>query len=237
MPGLAHYLIFHPDSNRERAKVIADAIINKKLRIGWEGDIWVDKRNIGNEDPFVFNEPWLYSYCHTSQLRRNEKRTDNFINSGSYLVFCSANSADNGIIQIDTVFVVGELTRWGRDPSLTLPAKFSYLLNDRRNPLWRRHFRFPFLPGKFAQHKSVTHTYLSKSWKINCLDYSFLPLGESNERISFKVSNLSNQTASTINERKWGKYPVLFTQEQLNEILEQINRITSIRVIRQIHEV
>lgn len=234
MPDLSHYLIFHPDRYRQRIGVTADVLINDQLHTEWSGDIWVDEVNNGNEDPYVFHDPWLFSYCHASQLRRNENRTDNYVNSGSYLIFCSADSVNKGIIQIDTVFVVGTLSRWNRTPALALPDEFSYLATERTNPLWRRHFRFPLLPGELAQHNSVTHTYLSMSWEEGFLEYSFLPLNKVCKRIEFNISSLSNQTASIINNRINRKYPVLLTQCQLNEIISFINRVTSIKVIRQI---
>ena len=72
----ANYIIFHPDFERDNIFVSATSIEENKIIENWVGKIYVDKINNGNEDPFVFNNPWLFSYCHASQLR--QKNTNDY---------------------------------------------------------------------------------------------------------------------------------------------------------------
>jgi hypothetical protein len=53
----AHYIVFHPDHQRQQAKVQAIAMVNQRVLTNWTGNIFVDKIGVGNEDPFVFNDP------------------------------------------------------------------------------------------------------------------------------------------------------------------------------------
>ena len=72
----AHYIIFHPEYNRLEAVVQATVLVKNQIIKNWTGNVWVDcfRNGEGNEDPFVFNDPWLYSYCHASQLRRYSQK-------------------------------------------------------------------------------------------------------------------------------------------------------------------
>lgn len=88
----AHYIIFHPDRARQIANVQATVMVKKKILANWNGDIFVDQIGKGNEDPYVFNNPWLYSYCHASQLRRN-RREDSYLQIGSTIIFASGQEA------------------------------------------------------------------------------------------------------------------------------------------------
>lgn len=96
MASKANYIIFHPDYARDQVKVTGEAIVGNRLQRKWKGDIWVDAIGNGNEDPFVFNSGWIYSYCHASQLRR--RVSENYLQKDSWLVFCSGDSANRGIL-------------------------------------------------------------------------------------------------------------------------------------------
>ncbi|MBE9200880.1 MULTISPECIES: hypothetical protein [unclassified Nodularia (in: cyanobacteria)] len=99
-----HYLIFHPDYARKKTEVQGKALIKNQLT-DWQGSVWVDQPH-GNEDPFVFSQMWLYSYCHATELRRKPVSKKAYLKAGSYLFFCSGDAANKRIIQPDTVFVV-----------------------------------------------------------------------------------------------------------------------------------
>ncbi len=116
-----HYLIFHPDYARKKTEVQGKVLIRYQLT-DWQGNVWVDEPN-GNEDPFVFSERWLYSYCHATQLRRNPVTQDAYVRSGSYLFFCSGNAANKKTIELDTVFVVDHSAKWP-DNQEGIPEEF-----------------------------------------------------------------------------------------------------------------
>jgi hypothetical protein len=95
----AHYVLFHPEKKRVQVQVKAMAFRQGDTIPNWLGDVWVDKPN-GNEDPFVFVEPWVYTYCYATQLRR-EPRQSSHIQPGSYLIFCSGDIADEHKLCVD----------------------------------------------------------------------------------------------------------------------------------------
>lgn len=226
----AHYIIFHPDNARQQTTVHATAMVQGQVLKNWKGNIYVDRIGVGNEDPFVFNDPWLYSYCHASQLRRNFRQDNNYLQSGSKIFFVSGQQADNGLLTIDTVFLIGNVQPWDNKPSLQLPIKYQKHFQDNKSILWRRHFRFPF----HGTHDTVSHTYEADLWSKSKPDYSFLPLDESNERVSFPFDKLPNDLLKKITKKVKGKYPVLLTEDEMNNIRIQIEKRVTTKVLSKI---
>lgn len=227
MSANAHYIIFHPESNRELVNVHATVVQNGRVQEDWSGRIWVDGVENGNEDPFVFNDPWLFSYCHASQLRR-QKRDDAYLQVGSWLLFCNGQAADKGQLIFDTLFVIGGILPW-KQP-LGLPEKFRYLSKDKKSPLWQRHFRFPFK----GTHDSVTHTYEAMLWDGGKSAYSFLPYADSTHRVNIALSELTPTLAAEIEQKVWGKFPVLLSAQDIQVLLQSIESKTRLKVLRDI---
>ncbi|MDZ8263663.1 hypothetical protein [Nostoc sp. ChiQUE01b] len=148
-----HYLIFHPDYARNKTKVQGKAFIKNQLT-DWQGYVWVDEP-YGNEDPFVFSERWLYSYCHATQLRRKESSKHAYVTAGSYLLFCSGDAADKGTIQLDTVFVVDHVAEWADNPQ-GLPEEFQKDYQNKNSDLWERHLKYPFHGEHTGQYTYVS---------------------------------------------------------------------------------
>ena len=201
-------------------------MVNQGVKPNWTGDIYVDKIAFGNEDPFVFINPWVYSYCHASQLRRNV-RNDSFIQTGSKLIFVSGQQADKGILCVDTVFLVGGIQRWGSNP-LQLPLKYQAHFRNNQSDLWRRHFRFPF----HGSHNTVSHTYEAELWNKNKHNYSFLPLDENGDRVSVPFVNFNSAIINKIAGKVKGKYPVLLTENEINLVLMQIEKAAVTKVLK-----
>ena len=112
---MIHYIIFHPENQRQSINVTGKFIgVNTTAPQIWKGTIWVDQlKNQGsNEDPFVFNKSWLYSYCHATQLCRNKNRDNTYLQEGSHIIFCNGDAANRGLLEMDTVFVVGTVHKW-----------------------------------------------------------------------------------------------------------------------------
>lgn len=223
----ANYIVFHPDKSRESTNVSAIAMIDEQVNKKWNGNIYVDTIGNGNEDPFVFNDPWLYSYCHASQLRRNFRK-DSFLQTGSKIIFASGQKANKGLLCIDTFFLIGNIQQWINKPFLQLPNKYQEYFNDNQSELWMRHFRFPFM----GIHDKVSHTYEAELWDKNKSIFSFLPLDTNGERVTVSFDSLNKTLLNKILSKVKGKYPVLLTDDEINNILTLIESKTKTKVLK-----
>jgi len=196
----------------------------------WSGEIYVDKiSNEGNEDPFVFNDPWLYSFCHASQLRRQVWK-DSYLQIGSTIIFASGQQADNSILSVDTIFLIGDIRKWTPKPNLQLPTLFEKHYKSKSSDLWKRHFNFPFV----GQHDSVTHTYTAELWDEAKEKFSYLPLDSNGEKVSIPFNKLSTLLSNKIERKVKGKYPVLLSDNEIKNTLKAINDGTLTKVLRNI---
>lgn len=223
----ANYLVFHPDNARERTNVHAIAMVNGQLSLNWQGDIWVDSIGVGNEDPFVFNDPWLYSYCHASQLRRNYRK-DSYLQIGSKIIFVSGQYADKGYLTVDTYFLIGGIQKWIHKPKLKLPTAYNKHYKNNNSDLWCRHLKFPFA----GSHKKVSHTFEAELWQEDKTIFSFLPLDNMQQRVSIPLGNFSKEIKSIIELKRNGKYPVLLTDTEINSVLTEIDKAAYTKVLR-----
>lgn len=232
MEKIANYIIFHP----KRQSIKASATVlhrNGNICKDWEGTVFVDTVCSGNEDPFVFSNPWLYSYCHSSQLRRSSKNTPH-LQTGSKLVFIDGEEADKGNFVVDTVFVVKDSLLWGKSlgPVQYLPTKYAHIMNDDSSELWNRHFKFPFFPS--YAHKNVTHTYEADLWDDKKEIYSFLPLNSDGTVLSIPLLSLPISVQDLVEKKRRGKYPILIESCIINEIVTMINTAADIKVVKDI---
>jgi len=218
-----HYLIFHPDRARARTEVQATALIGAQL-IDWQGHVWVDKPS-GNEDPFVFSHRWLYSYCHATQLRRTPRSNSEYVSTGSSLFFCSGDAANDGAIQVDTVFVVDHVATWPADQQ-GLPEDFKEHYRNNSSDLWQRHFRYPF----YGSHEGK-YTYVSRQRFDRTDEYSFLPIAKSGDRVSFELDALTRDLRLGISAKITGKRPVPVSEDQKTELLTKILSLTGVQLI------
>lgn len=218
----ANYIIFHPDYARQQVSVLAESIVNNRLNKNWSGNIWVDAVGIGNEDPYVFHDGWLYSYCHASQLRRQP--SNNYLQPGSWLVFCSGDKANDGILCVDTVFQIGSAHEWIRKPNLAVPLAFKKYFKLNR-ALWKSHFAYPL--QKNGPHQSVTHTYEA----ILGASKSFLPLYKG-ERVCLDFDRFPNTLSKKISQNVRGKYPVNLTDDEVSLAVNGIRQKCDTQVLR-----
>jgi hypothetical protein len=217
----SNYIIFHPDYARQKVTVHATSVVGKRLTTNWKGNIWVDQVGIGNEDPYVFHNGWIYSYCHASQLRRQVSK--NYIQPGSWLIFCSGDFANDGVLCVDTVFEVGDVHLWGQKP-LSLPTHFNGIKN-MASDLWNRHFKFPFK----GYHSSVTHTYEAALGK----GHSFIPLFQG-ERVRIDFDELKADVRRLITRKVKGKIPVILSDAEIAPIVKLIRQCSDIQVLMDI---
>lgn len=222
----ANYIIFHPDHARQVTTVHALALVGNKLLTNWTGDVYVDKIGVGNEDPYVFHDPWLYSYCHASQLRRNFRK-DCYLQVDSKLIFASGQQANKGILTVDTVFLIGSIQTWDNNP-LQMPLKYQSHYQNNQSQLWRRHFRFPF----HGCHETVSHTYEAELWQKSKADFSFLPLDISGQRASVSFDELPQEVRNKITRNVKGKFPVLLDTDEIEIVASKICSVTETKVLK-----
>lgn len=229
----AHYIIFHPDKARQAINAKATVIENGQVNTTWEGKICVDSIDNGNEDPFVFSDPWLYSYCHATQLRRTPREDGIYLQKESVIFFASGDCANKAHLTIDTVFVIENALRWTKKPKLALPIKFRGI--NEGSPLWKRHLRFPFS----GQHASVTHTYEARHYTDQETEvedpFSFLPIGKDGKRVTIPFSELTTELVAKINKKIRGKYPVLLSCYEKQQIYQLIETKAVTKVIGNIN--
>ena len=225
MDNKAHYIIFHPDRARQKAVVSGVVLRNEEAIEGWQGYVWVDCIGRGNEDPFVFTDPWLYSYCHASQLRKSSGWPV-YLKAESHLVFVSGDQANLNKLCIDTVFVIENVLNWNKP--LGLPSKYQYTYKVENNPLWSRHFRFPFE----GVHEKVSKTYEAAMWRDGHAKFAYLPVvAATGERVSIELDDLDVMLAKKIRRNIKGKYPVLLSGSDVEAILKEITKDSVLKVV------
>jgi len=237
--ALDHYIIFHPDNQRDQPLINATALSNRNPLENWQGRVHVDKIEFSNEDPFVFNDPWIYSYCHASQLRRSRSSKDH-VDVGSWLFFVSGQEADKGRLSFDTVFLVEHLQPWLSPSSLDpqLPAKYEYLRRQQNDPLYLRHFCAPFdyinpNTGNPA-HGSVSFTYEANMWELGKNEYSFLPLTSNHQKVVVLFSELEEVLRNKIIGKTKGKIPADLSTTEQSQILSLVSQRAKIQVVKSI---
>lgn len=218
---IAHYIIFHPKrhESNEYVEVLRNNVIHKRNR-----KILIDKKKYGleNEDPFVFSDPWIYSYCHATTLKRVPQSI--YVQEGSYLIFTDGSRADDGYLKIDTIFLVDNVLTWsiiGNSP----PTKYSIT-----NITWDRHIKHGIKAKNIKGHKG-RYTYEAKMHNNADDKYSFLPLFKEKE-YEIDMQFLTRNLRLKIKGKLKGKIPVLINSRQAQQILNIIDQNVKEKVIR-----
>ena len=217
----AHYLIFHPKRQKinARVKVLRDNLIYEE-----DKDILVDKLACGcsNEDPFVFTMPWLYSYCHATDIKRKPNNIE-YIQPGSHLIFVDYYLVDYLIV--DTVFYVDNVLVWPEVGTIP-PSKYSMQMGDT----WFRHIRYGV--GQNSEHIGQI-TYEAQMYWQNKMNFSFLPLSKKTAlkiKLNELDKDLSNRIRKRLNSKTFKKPEMLNDYENLkkndlNSILNLIRKM------------
>ena len=104
---MAHYVIVgHPV--REKMTIEVKEHPGKKFNIS------IDKRkNEGkNEDPYVFTENFLYSFCHAYEAITKKIRNKVKANESVYFIFVARINNSSEIFEIDTIIKAKEIIEW-----------------------------------------------------------------------------------------------------------------------------
>lgn len=162
----------------------------------------------GNQDPYVWHWPWMYSYCKSHALR-------NKILPGSILFFVygdrsSMRKGQRVPLFCDTVFVVENKEGWDRrDPVSGHVTDIPSSLEPFRESAWHAHLKWPLAP--YRQHPSVAYTYLAKNVELRSEQpFSFLPYVKSGrEWIPYDLEPLLQGHWSGIPESRRSQTPGL----------------------------
>lgn len=99
--GINIVFIGHPI--RENREFIID---NEKYKISFDGF----KYKKYNEDPFIWNENFLYSFCHANHALSAEIRQ--MIKEEVYFVFVAPTEKNPEIVEIDTIIKAEKIYKW-----------------------------------------------------------------------------------------------------------------------------
>lgn len=172
--GINIIFIGHP--TRHKQELIID---NEKYNISFDGF----NKTENNEDPFIWNENFLYSFCHANhalskEIRQliNEKEEVNK-KKEVYFVFVAKIAKDSDIFEIDTVIKAEEIFEW--------PPKNKRFKENLCNPIFNEKvikYHLPYLPGDgtISEHDNVNlYTCVGNA------DGSFLPMVKSKKEDIF----------------------------------------------------
>lgn len=99
--GINIVFIGHP--TRHKQELIID---NEKYKISFDG--FKDEKY--NEDPFIWNKKFLYSFCHANHALSAEIRQ--MIKEEVYFVFVAPTEKNPEIVEIDTIIKAEEIYNW-----------------------------------------------------------------------------------------------------------------------------
>ena len=211
MSGPLSYVVQHP--KRCEVRVSARVLKNRSaVPREREMGIFVDAIE-GNHDPCVLTDPWLYSYCHASQLRRTQ------MGPGSMIFFY-----DHEREAFDTVFSVRDRHDWDRVMPSSPPLPIRIRLPPRaEKDAWDLHFQWP----SRGHHEKTRVTFEAAMFSAD--PYSFLPLrgGQPVGAASLGLSWLEPQ----INQHKWRRRPIRLAAREAAELYAATSRAADAKVI------
>ena len=167
--------------------VIVGHPIRKCVEVDFNGEQYLVKfdgfkKENHNEDPFIWNEEFLYSFCHANVAL--SKKIVNKINDGDnvYFFFVARKDKNMEIMEIDTVIKADKIIEWpkkGKRKVNIIKGKFAPVLsNDEPKKFINiKKNHFPKLSrGNLNEHNNKTlHTCIGDKEK------SFLPMLKSNK--------------------------------------------------------
>lgn len=155
--GINIVFIGHPI--RENREFIID---NEKYKISFDG--FKDEKY--NEDPFIWNENFLYSFCHANHALSVEIRQ--MIKEEVYFVFVAPTEKNPEIVEIDTIIKAEEIYKWPDKNERFEGNLCGQIFNDKVVK-----YHLPNLPGDgtISEHDNV-NLYTC----VGDADGSFLPM-------------------------------------------------------------
>lgn len=184
------YVIFHPERLPYKAEGLQ--FIDGETR-KWSGIAWADRIPVTaekNEDPYIWANEWLFSYCHATQLKRVGSVSSNSrVGPGSRLFFCSTPAArKHQLLMVDTVFKVARCMVWPC-PGIAHPE--SHRFGDATEE-YQRHFKHGIRgPGKKGHLGRFTYV-------AQMGGHSFLPLGADGKPFAVRADSVLEAPAQAL---------------------------------------
>ncbi len=187
---MAYYVIVgHPV--REKMTIEVEEYPGKKFNIS------IDKRkNKGkNEDPYIFTENFLYSFCHAYEAITKKIRNKVKANESVYFIFVARIENKSKIFEIDTIIKAKEIVEWPEKGN-RYEKNLSFLKDDNV----RKHHLSAIIDGNLQEH--------NRKNLYTCIGYknkSFLPMIENSEDeyIPYRFSKeLSEKIKSMLTRRR-----------------------------------
>lgn len=227
------YVIFHP--SRSRYEVEGTASVNGSLAHPWQGGVWLDRITplySANEDPYVWSDVWLYSYCHASQLQRKPRNENDigYVSAGSRLFFCEGGAARQGVLKVDTVFVVDAVHEW-KEYGKKLPESFKNTQDNMDDERWKRHFRHGIRPKDKKGHKGLFTYTANHHPQVG----SFLPLSEHGEPVLLEARNVLTETFPNLARhvpQGRSSYPLRITLAEADNLYQSCVEASRTMVLR-----
>lgn len=214
-------IVGHP--RREKKELYID---DKKYNISFDGF----KSENHNEDPFIWNDNFFYTFCHTNHSLSKDVR--DLINDKNevYFVFVAWFNGDNSeerknILEIDTIIKAKELFEW--------PEK-----GNRDTDLLREKFNTYHLP-KFENGNLTEHNRKKLFTCIGDKEESFLPMKKYNDSYeSYRLNeDISEKIRKLITVEGSNRYYVAKkTSPRFNKQEKKIFNEVSIDILKIIEE-
>ena len=218
---MAYYVIVgHPV--REKMTIEVEEYPGKKFNIS------IDKRkNEGkNEDPYVFTENFLYSFCHAYEAITKKIRNKVKANESVYFIFVARIENKSKIFEIDTIIKAKEIVEWPEKGN-RYEKNLSFLKDDNV----RKHHLPAIIDGNLQEHnRKNLYTCIGDE------NESFLPMIENSEdeyipyRFSKELSEKIEPMLTRGREEPKGFYVVKDTsngisEDDLDEVYGEIERL------------
>ena len=218
---MAHYVIVgHPV--REKMTIEVKEHPGKKFNIS------IDKRKKEgkNEDPYIFTENFLYSFCHAYEAITKKIRNKVKANESVYFIFVARIENKSKIFEIDTIIKAKEIIEWPEKGN-RYEKNLSFLKDDNV----RKHHLPAIIDGNLQEHnRKNLYTCIGDENK------SFLPMIENSEdeyipyRFSMELSEKIELMLTRGREEPKGFYVVKDTSngnndKALKEVYGEIERV------------
>lgn len=210
--------IGHPPREKQKLK-----IENEVYDISFDGF----KNEKHNEDPFIWNDSFLYSFCHANHALSAKIRQ--WIKEEVYFVFVARTEKKSEIVEIDTIIKAEEIYEWPDKNERFEGNLCSQIFNDKVVK-----YHLPNLPGDgtISEHDNE-HLYTCVGDKRS----SFLPMEKGKNKaegifVPYKFKNdQSKKLLELIQVKDSNHYYVLqkesprLSNKDLQDVFKSISKI------------
>lgn len=190
-------IVFIGHPIRQKQELVID---KEKYKISFDG--FKDEKN--NEDPFIWNKNFLYSFCHANHALSPEIRQR--IKEDVYLVFVAPTKENPEIVEIDTIIKAEQIYKWPPKNKRFEENLCSQIFNENVVKYHLPFYLLPMVKGKKEDEGKFIPFIFDKDRSKDLLDL-----------IQIKNSNRYYVAKKTS--------PRIFNNETKKEIFESISKI------------